>query len=131
MEYTSLLLCFIGSFLLLGMLFLASAIRIVPEGTLLSVYRLGRYIGDKGPGLVVLLPFIDRGVRKEADAINKAADHGLAGAVGETRTTVYADGKVLVAGAEWDAMSQSPISAGQRVRVVRMVLEVEQEPSGA
>jgi regulator of protease activity HflC (stomatin/prohibitin superfamily) len=131
MEYTSLLLCFIGSFLLLGMLLLASAIRIVQEGTRLSVYRLGRYIGDKGPGLVVLLPFIDRGVRKEVGAANKTAIHGLAGALGETRTTVYTEGKVFVAGEEWDAMSQSPISADQQVRVVRIVLEVEKEPSGA
>jgi regulator of protease activity HflC (stomatin/prohibitin superfamily) len=131
MENAYLLLCITGSFLLLGMLFLASAIRIVQEDMRLSVYRLGRYIGEKGPGLVVLLPFIDRGVRKEVSASNKAADHGLAGAVGKTRTTVYTEGKVFVAGEEWDAMSQSPISAGQRVRVVRMVLEVEKEPSGA
>lgn len=84
-------------------------------------------LSGSGPGLVFLLPFIDRGVRKEV----KAADHGLAGALGETRTTVYTEGKVFVAGEEWDAMSQSPISAGQHVRVVRMVLEVEKEPSGA
>jgi len=30
-------------------------------------------------------------------------------------------------GEEWDAMSQSPISAGQHVRVVRMIVEVEKE----
>ena len=51
----------------------------------------------------------------------------MVGVVGETRTTVYTDGKVFLAGEEWDAMSQSPISAGQRVRVVRMILEVEKE----
>ena len=27
------------------------------------IFRLGRYIGTKGPGLVILIPFVDRGVR--------------------------------------------------------------------
>jgi hypothetical protein len=127
MASVSLLLCVLGSFLLLGMIFLALAIRIVQEDSRLSVYRLGRYLGDKGPGLVVLIPFVDRGVLKELGTANTPALQRLAGAVGETRTTVYTDGKVSVAGEEWDALSQSPISAGQRVRVVRMVLEVEKE----
>ena len=61
MEIT-LVLCVLGSFLLIGMVFLASAIRVVQKDTRLSVYRLGRYIGDKGPGIVVLIPFIDRGI---------------------------------------------------------------------
>jgi regulator of protease activity HflC (stomatin/prohibitin superfamily) len=42
---------------------LAMAIRIVPEYQRLVVLRLGRVIGLKGPGLVVLIPFVDRGVR--------------------------------------------------------------------
>ena len=130
MEASLLILCRVGSFLLMGLIFLASAIRVVQEDTRLSVYRLGRYIGDKGPGLVILIPFIDRGALKELDSVSKTASHGLAGAVGETRTTVYTDGKVTVAGEECDAISQSPVSANQRVRVVRMILEVEKESSG-
>lgn len=36
--------------------------------------------------------------------------------------------KVLLGTNEvWDAVSQEPIAAGQRVRVIRMILEVEQE----
>ena len=27
------------------------------------IFRLGRYIGTKGPGLIILIPFVDRGVR--------------------------------------------------------------------
>ncbi|HEU0292303.1 MAG TPA: NfeD family protein [Anaerolineales bacterium] len=131
MEASLLLLCFVGSFLLMGFIFLASAIRIVQEDTRLSVYRLGRYIGDRGPGIVIVIPFLDRGVLKELGAVGKTSSHGLAGAVGDTRTTVYTDGKVTVAGEEWDAISHSPISANQRVRVVRMILEVEKESSEA
>ena len=128
MTSVTLLLCALGSFLLLlGMIFLALAIRVVQEGSRLSVYRLGRYLGDNGPGLVILIPFLDRGVLKEVGTANKTTSQGLAGAVGETRTTVYTDGQVIVAGQERDAVSQSPISANQRVRVVRMILEVEKE----
>jgi regulator of protease activity HflC (stomatin/prohibitin superfamily) len=40
---------------------LASAIRIVPEYERLVVFRLGRCVGAKGPGIVLLIPVIDRG----------------------------------------------------------------------
>ena len=39
------------------------AIRIVPEYQRLVVFRLGRLLGERGPGLVLLIPFIDRPVR--------------------------------------------------------------------
>jgi regulator of protease activity HflC (stomatin/prohibitin superfamily) len=45
----------------LAVLFLANAIRIMPEYQRLVVFRLGRLIGTKGPGLVILIPFIDKG----------------------------------------------------------------------
>jgi regulator of protease activity HflC (stomatin/prohibitin superfamily) len=38
------------------------AIKIVREYQRLVIFRLGRCIGDKGPGLVLLIPFIDRPV---------------------------------------------------------------------
>ena len=42
---------------------LAKAIRIVPEYQRLMVFRLGRSIGTKGPGICFLIPIVDRGVR--------------------------------------------------------------------
>jgi len=41
----------------------AGAIRIVNEYQRLVVFRLGRCIGTKGPGLVFLIPVLDRAVR--------------------------------------------------------------------
>jgi regulator of protease activity HflC (stomatin/prohibitin superfamily) len=38
------------------------AIRIVPEYQRLVVFRLGKLHATRGPGLVILIPFIDRGV---------------------------------------------------------------------
>ncbi len=35
------------------------SLRIVPEYKRLVVFRLGRIIGTRGPGLVLLLPFVD------------------------------------------------------------------------
>jgi regulator of protease activity HflC (stomatin/prohibitin superfamily) len=55
--------CLIGVVILLVIVFVASAIRIVPEYQRLVVFRLGRCLGDRGPGLVILIPFVDRGVR--------------------------------------------------------------------
>lgn len=42
---------------------LASAIRIVQEYERLVVFRLGRSVGEKGPGLILLWPVIERGVK--------------------------------------------------------------------
>jgi len=41
----------------------ALAIRIVREYERLVVFRLGRALGARGPGLVLLIPFVDKGVR--------------------------------------------------------------------
>ena len=41
---------------------LASSIRVVPEYQRLVVFRLGRCVGEKGPGFVMLIPVIDRAV---------------------------------------------------------------------
>jgi regulator of protease activity HflC (stomatin/prohibitin superfamily) len=53
--------CLIGAVIILGIILVASAIRIVPEYERLVVFRLGRCVGAKGPGVVLLIPFIDKG----------------------------------------------------------------------
>ena len=55
--------CLFGAIILIGLFFFANAIRVVPEYQRLVVFRLGRCIGEKGPGIVILIPIIDRGVR--------------------------------------------------------------------
>ena len=59
----SLLFCLIGAIAVVLVLVLSSAIRIVPEYERIVVFRLGHSQGSRGPGLVLLIPFIDRGVR--------------------------------------------------------------------
>jgi regulator of protease activity HflC (stomatin/prohibitin superfamily) len=56
-------LCLVGAVLIIGFIFLANAIRIVPEYQRLVVFRLGRCVGTKGPGIVLLIPVVDRGVK--------------------------------------------------------------------
>ncbi|HET9914074.1 MAG TPA: NfeD family protein, partial [Anaerolineales bacterium] len=125
--FGSSLICVLGAMLIITMISLTASIRVVQEDARLSVYRLGRYIGDRGPGLVVLIPAIDRGVVKQVGSLQKTLNQELLDAIGETSTTVYTDGRISLSGTEWNAMSRSPISAGQRVRVVRMILEVVKE----
>ena len=59
---TTLILCLVGAAIVFFVILLASAIKIVPEYRRLVVFRLGRCIGSKGPGIVFLIPIIDRGV---------------------------------------------------------------------
>jgi regulator of protease activity HflC (stomatin/prohibitin superfamily) len=55
------LLCGLGAVVLVVLVLIANAIRIVQEYERLVVFRLGRCVGQRGPGLVLLIPFIDRG----------------------------------------------------------------------
>lgn len=50
----------IGPILLLIIIILANSLRVLKEYQRGVIFRLGRYIGDKGPGLIFLIPFIDR-----------------------------------------------------------------------
>jgi regulator of protease activity HflC (stomatin/prohibitin superfamily) len=56
-------LCVVAGVAGVVLLFLYNAIKIVPEYQRLVVFRLGRTQGEKGPGLVILVPIIDRAVR--------------------------------------------------------------------
>ena len=62
-DFLSTTTCLIGAVILLLIIFLVNAIKIVPEYQRLVVFRLGRCIGAKGPGLILLIPFVDKAVR--------------------------------------------------------------------
>ncbi len=53
----------IGVIAILILSFLSSAIKIVNEYQRMVVFRLGRCIGAKGPGLILLIPWVDRPVK--------------------------------------------------------------------
>ena len=61
------MLTFAGSLLFfilfLGLVVLANAVRVVREYERLVVFRLGRLVGERGPGLVLLIPLVDRAVK--------------------------------------------------------------------
>jgi len=58
---------FVGSLvffvILVGLVLLANAVRVVREYDRLVVFRLGRLVGERGPGLILLIPIIDRAVK--------------------------------------------------------------------
>jgi regulator of protease activity HflC (stomatin/prohibitin superfamily) len=53
----------VGIAVVLLLILLPAAIKIVPEYQRMMVFRLGRAIGTKGPGLILLIPLVDRGIR--------------------------------------------------------------------
>lgn len=54
---------FIGLLVMLGVFLIASAVRVLREYERGVVFRLGRLVGSKGPGLIWLIPLIDRMVK--------------------------------------------------------------------
>jgi regulator of protease activity HflC (stomatin/prohibitin superfamily) len=61
MEFGTLIV--LVALVILLLIVAGQALRIVPEYQRLVVFRLGRVLGAKGPGLVVLIPFVDRAER--------------------------------------------------------------------
>lgn len=55
-------LMFVVAALIVGIFILTSAIKVVREYQRLVVFRLGRSTGRKGPGLVFLIPVVDKAV---------------------------------------------------------------------
>jgi regulator of protease activity HflC (stomatin/prohibitin superfamily) len=61
MDSSTVFLCLVGAVLVLAFIILVNAIRIVPEYQRLVVLRLGRVLtAPKGPGIVFLIPIVDR-----------------------------------------------------------------------
>ncbi len=54
---------FLGILIIIVVFFLMSAIRVLREYERGVIFRLGRVIGAKGPGLIILIPMIDRMVK--------------------------------------------------------------------
>lgn len=63
MSEITIFLCFIVAAGVFGLFLIAGAIRIIPEYERIVVFRLGRSLGERGPGLVLMMPFVDRGTR--------------------------------------------------------------------
>ena len=49
--------------LLLVLMLLGAAVKVVPEYQRAVVFRLGRLVGGKGPGLILVIPVVDRVLR--------------------------------------------------------------------
>ncbi len=50
----------LGILVFFGIIVLSMVVKVVPEYRRLVVFRLGRCIGQKGPGLVLIVPIVDR-----------------------------------------------------------------------
>jgi len=59
----------LGPVCVLGFFVLVSAVKIVPEYERGVVFRLGRYTGVRGPGLILLIPGIERMLRLSTQVI--------------------------------------------------------------
>ncbi len=53
----------VGTIIIIGLIFLLAAIRVVREYERGVIFRLGRLVGAKGPGLFFIIPFIDQLVK--------------------------------------------------------------------
>ena len=79
----------VGIVLAVVLLLIPQAIRIVREYQRIMVFRLGRALGAKGPGLVILIPFIDKGVMVDLRELYLEIPHQTA--ITEDNATISID----------------------------------------
>jgi regulator of protease activity HflC (stomatin/prohibitin superfamily) len=79
----------LGAVLLFLLILLPNAIKIVREYQRLVVFRLGRSIGTKGPGIVFLIPLVDRAVTVELRELYLEIPHQSA--ITEDNATISID----------------------------------------
>src|SRR5438477_410810 len=60
--------------IILAVIILPQAIRILREYERGVIFRLGKLLGAKGPGLIFLIPIVDRMVRMDLRAMAKQAE---------------------------------------------------------
>ncbi len=118
-------LCLLFAVLLGLAIFLTIGVRVVPENKRLAVYRLGRYVGEMGPGLIFILPFVDRGEMHDLAASPQQIPV-FPGATGEAETAIFVEGKARIGTTIFDATSERPIAPGARVSIKKVTLEVEE-----
>src|SRR3982074_644178 len=59
------LISWVVPFILIAVIFLPQMIRILREYERGVIFRLGKLLGAKGPGLIFLIPIVDRMVRMD------------------------------------------------------------------
>src|SRR5580765_6430567 len=59
----------LAAILFIALMLVFSSIKIVPEYERGVVFRLGRLVGARGPGLFLLIPFLERMVRVDTRVI--------------------------------------------------------------
>lgn len=72
---TTFIACLVGAVGLIALAIVASAIRIAQEYERLVVFRLGRCVGERGPGLVFLIPFIERAIKVDLREMVREIPH--------------------------------------------------------
>lgn len=78
-----------GVLVLVILFLLAKMIRVVPEYQRLVIFRLGRSIGTKGPGLIILIPIVDKAVSVDLRELYLEIPHQAA--ITEDNATISID----------------------------------------
>ena len=85
-----------GIILLIGVLFflVASAIKVVKEYQRLVIFRFGRYVGTRGPGIIIIIPFIER-VERRVSVRTEVIDVPTQEMITKDRVPVKVDAVIL------------------------------------
>ena len=117
---------FPGTFLMLILFVLANSLRILREYERGVIFRLGRFISVRGPGLIILVPFIERMVKVSLRTLGSPVSASPMAEVRPATTLMTPAG--IPAPAPY--LSQSTVAAQNVPEVCSDGKENPSEPSG-
>jgi regulator of protease activity HflC (stomatin/prohibitin superfamily) len=89
------------------LILLANSINILQAYERAVIFRLGKFVGVKGPGVVLIIPFTDKIMKfKLGKVVNASSD-----------IDPY-KGKISLNGQEFDAISEEKIKKDEKVKIV-------------
>jgi len=95
-ELMSLLFVVVAVLFVLAIVIFNYALKIVPENKRLVLFRLGKCLGSRGPGIVMMIPVIDHGLWVDLQQTFRYEFRDLSMADGQKISyTVALDGKVV------------------------------------
>src|SRR5439155_765265 len=106
----------------LGMIILPQMIRILREYERGVIFRLGKLLGAKGPGLIFLIPIVDRMVRMDLRVVTIKAERERRAKVVNAEGEFQAAEKMVQAAA---MMSKEPIAL--QLRFLQTMREISSE----
>jgi hypothetical protein len=99
---------------IISLILIANTVNIIKENERVVIYRLGKFSEVKGPGLVLIIPFLDKLMKIELGKVGNALSD----------IDLY-QGEISINGEEYEAFCEGKIKKGEKIKIVGLEEKVQ------